>query len=141
MIWCPEDIEQFERVYAVTCTLRPDGMYDVKGDIEVEEYYLVDFCILPPIHTFNGNLRLFTSAENLIGSPRCIVGNFSCGTNLKTLDGAPEYVGRFFNCMSNVDLIFTQSELDAMNIQGLKFHKPSQLVSEDPKEFIRSIPI
>lgn len=138
-VWTPEDIKEFERFYIVDCTRRLDGFYYVQGSITINSYKVKSLLdVLPPIHTLNGNLDIcFTAIEDLIGAPMRI-NCFSISSNwkLKTLEGAPEFIGKSFWCNDNSNLIFTQSQLNAMNIQGSLRINPEQLIPNDPAEYI-----
>lgn len=147
-IWTADEIGKFEKEFGVECTLRPDGMYDVAGDVYLHNNIntnnaksLLD--VLPPIWNLHGELRLRrTIFKDLKGSPRHILASLDCEYNsLKTLEGAPLYICNYFDCQSNPDLRFTQSELDAMNIQTYTWWDPDQLIIQDPCEFIKELPV
>lgn len=143
MIWTPKDIEKFETCYSVKCKRVHGNMFNVKGDLNLQKLRLSDLSWLPPIHTLKGNFVCYTnSIRSLHGSPKVVEGSFDCENNsLYTLDGAPIYIGYSFKCMLNIDLRFTEIELQTLNIQGPVSYSQYQLITNDPKKFIERIPL
>lgn len=136
--WDIKAIKLFEDIHTVKCTLRPDGLYDVYGGIDISNKKLKDLSCLPPIYTLSGYLWAdYNYLEDLQGSPMRIERSFTCTNNyLTSLEGAPEYIGGNFNCSDNANLRFTKTQILEMHIFDDILYDRWQLIPVDPSKFI-----
>ena len=126
-----ERIERFFSDREEPYCVRPDGLVDVFGDVEVtpDDLFDEDFSF-----SFGRVYGDFDCSElgvfSLKGAPRHVDGDFDCSWNgFDSLEGAPEFVGGDFIFTNNEDIEFESLEGGPKVVEGSYICSALHLIS------------